>query len=328
MNGTAPIRSPFKFLDPYSRQDRHIFFGRDEEVERLYESVNKNRVVMVYGQSGTGKTSLVQCGLANRFEVTDWLPFFIRRGADINNALYQILGQSKAIGGSTVDQSNILSVLERISDRYVRPVYLIFDQFEELMILGSREEKELFKATIKAVAESGQTQSTYLIFILREEYFGRLDEFETVIPGFSDRRLRVEPMRTAKLEEVILQTCNSFRIRLENGRENARQIIKSLRSKGGISLPYLQVYLDMLWREDFERTHLSRWEEPGYPPLEFTTQEIQAFGNIENVLGRFLDERKQDLQNRLAKLFPDFPADGVMSLLDAFVTEELSLIHI
>ncbi|MDX1667580.1 MAG: ATP-binding protein, partial [Saprospiraceae bacterium] len=288
MTGHEDIRSPFKFLDPYTRGDQDIFFGRDEEVEKLYESVNKNRLVLVYGQSGTGKTSLVQCGLANRFEVTDWMPFFIRRGANINASLCQALSQSKAMGGSDIQPEQVTAALGRISDRYVRPVYLIFDQFEELMILGEPPEIEAFTLLIRDIMDGIDTQSTYLLFILREEYFGWLDEFEHIVPGFSDRRLRVEPMRPAKLEEVIMQTCASFNVTLEKGRENARQIIDSLRSKGGISLPYLQVYLDMLWREDYQRTDLSSWNGQGHPPLEFTTQEIESFGNIEDVLGRFL----------------------------------------
>ena len=49
-------------------------------------------------------------------------------------------------------------------------------------------------------------------------------------------------------------------IKLEKGRENARKIIENLKGKGGISLPYLQVYLDMLWREDFLRDYPEGWE--------------------------------------------------------------------
>ncbi len=72
---TSILHSPFKFLDPYGRDDISIFFGRDEEVETLYQHIQKNRLVLVYGTSGTGKTSIVQCGLMNRMYDTDWYPF-------------------------------------------------------------------------------------------------------------------------------------------------------------------------------------------------------------------------------------------------------------
>ena len=123
------VRSPFKFLDAYTREDRDLFFGREEEVEELYQFVQKNRIVLVYGPSGAGKTSLVQCGLANRFEATDWVPFYISRGNDLNESLLAEVGSSRALGGAPLSDEGLLDALERISTRYVRPVYLIFDQF-------------------------------------------------------------------------------------------------------------------------------------------------------------------------------------------------------
>ena len=67
--------SPFKFLDSYTREDKEIFFGRDREIEEMYQKVFEGKILLVYGISGTGKTSLINCGLANKFEDSDWLSF-------------------------------------------------------------------------------------------------------------------------------------------------------------------------------------------------------------------------------------------------------------
>ena len=78
--GTAPgQKSPFKFLDAYGAQDASVFFGRDEEIEALYRLLGESRLVLVYGKSGTGKTSLVQAGLSRKFSPTNWLPMTVRR---------------------------------------------------------------------------------------------------------------------------------------------------------------------------------------------------------------------------------------------------------
>ncbi|MEL6853326.1 MAG: ATP-binding protein, partial [Bacteroidota bacterium] len=88
------MKSPFKFLDAYTPEDSAIFFGRDQEVESLYELVFKSRLMLIYGQSGTGKTSLIQCGLGNKFDLTDWLPIFVRReNEDLNLSLEQALAE-------------------------------------------------------------------------------------------------------------------------------------------------------------------------------------------------------------------------------------------
>ena len=138
------INSPFKFLRPYQKEDINYFFGRKSETEELYEFVNRNRIVLVYGQSGTGKTSLIQCGLANLFEPTDWIPVYIRRKADINRSLIRelkaMLEPDPTATEEEFDGKNYLdelsSLVQQITAHYLRPVFLIFDQFEEVLILG------------------------------------------------------------------------------------------------------------------------------------------------------------------------------------------------
>jgi len=48
------IIPPFKFLDSYTKEDRDIFFGRDHEIEELYQKIFESKIPIVYGVSGTG----------------------------------------------------------------------------------------------------------------------------------------------------------------------------------------------------------------------------------------------------------------------------------
>ncbi|NJS15786.1 MAG: ATP-binding protein [Sphingopyxis sp.] len=144
--------SPFKFLNAYDRADKDQFFGRDAEVEELYRLVFQTSLVLVYGTSGTGKTSLIQCGLANRFQPTDWFELFVRRGDDINVSLDQAI-RTRADTPIVADVSVVDAVQSLYLD-YLRPVYLIFDQFEELFIMGSADEQRRFFETVAAVLTS------------------------------------------------------------------------------------------------------------------------------------------------------------------------------
>ena len=85
--------SPFKFLEAYSAQDKHLFFGRDQEIETLFNITFRSRFILVYGPSGTGKTSLIRSGLAKRLSDTDWFSLYIRRKQDINAALREELSK-------------------------------------------------------------------------------------------------------------------------------------------------------------------------------------------------------------------------------------------
>ena len=145
---------PFKFLDAYTAEDKDIFFGREEEVKQLYQMIYQSDILLLYGASGTGKTSLIQCGLASRFQQHDWLEAFIRRNKNLNESLQKAL---IALGGEK-KQANELGDLDWLNDlmegetttttattnlsttqqyikniylKHFRPIYLIFDQFEE-----------------------------------------------------------------------------------------------------------------------------------------------------------------------------------------------------
>ncbi|WP_343702379.1 ATP-binding protein [Chitinophaga sp.] len=345
------INSPFKFLDPYGRDDYNIFFGRDKEIKQLYQYIHKNRLVLVYGTSGTGKTSIVQCGLMNRMEDTDWTPFFIRRGENINESLRSILqktlsgrentetsvttamaGKTSVVQTLVVQRANmpqgntseqVFDALKNVNLRYLRPVYLIFDQFEELLIMGSDAEKKTFIEIVDHILCSSELQFCSMLFIMREEFFAGLSEFEKEVPDFCDRRLRIEPMNAKNVEEVIVKSCREFSITLKEGAANAQQIINVLTEKNTVSLPYLQIYLDQLWRTVYMNTGDKRTnpDEP-YPPLTFDANIIKRFGNMKEVLNRFIRERIDVIQDELEKEFPGIPADFVSNVLDAFVTPE------
>ena len=82
---------PFKFLDSYQREDKDFFFGRNEEIESLYQMIFQTKILLIYGTSGTGKTSLIQCGLANKFHTYDWLALPVRRGSNLISSLDKVL---------------------------------------------------------------------------------------------------------------------------------------------------------------------------------------------------------------------------------------------
>lgn len=343
------LNSPFKFLDPYGRDDYPIFFGRDEEVNALYQHIHKNRLVLVYGTSGTGKTSIVQCGLMNRMDDTDWTPLMVRRGDQLVDSLLAVTQKAAdptatempatTLSGRTQNKQapavlrtravseeapeKIYEALKGINLRYLRSVYLIFDQFEELLIMGGEEEKKSIIRIIDHILNDPELQFCNFLFIMREEFFAGLSRFEKDIPDFCDRRLRIEPMNNRNVEEVILKSCERFNIRLEQGAENAKEIIGVLAERQTVSLPYLQIYLDQLWRTVYMNTP-DKPEARGseWPPLQVNSTVIRRFGTLQDVLDRFMHERIHVIQEELEKQFPQIEDDFVANVLDAFVTSE------
>ena len=88
--------SPFKFLDAYQEADIDIFFGREKETEALYDALSGVKHLLVYGPSGAGKTSLIECGLRNQFSDADWFALTIRKGVNITGSFYTAINSALA----------------------------------------------------------------------------------------------------------------------------------------------------------------------------------------------------------------------------------------
>ena len=60
--------SPFVGPRPFEKEDSDRFFGRTRETEELLSLIIAHRAVLVYSQSGAGKSSLLRAGVIKRLE--------------------------------------------------------------------------------------------------------------------------------------------------------------------------------------------------------------------------------------------------------------------
>jgi WD40 repeat protein len=292
------IKSPFKFLDSYTLADRDIFFGRDQEITELYRRVFESRILLVYGISGTGKSSLINCGLASRFDDSDWLPVNVRRGSNIIESLNDAFNKQ-----SIKPFKKNLTFSEKLQSIYLdhfKPIYVIFDQFEELFILGSDDEITGFIKLIKEIVES-ETQCR-IIFIIREEFLAGITEFENDLPDIFSNRFRVEKMKRANAIHAIEGPCKVHNIETEPGL--SEELIDKLCPAGNeIELTFLQIYLDRIFR-------IASSEKQETDNLKLTKEILTRSGSVSDLLGQFLEEQIREL---------DDPDTG-MAILKSFVS--------
>lgn len=333
---------PFKFLDPYTKEDKVFFFGRDEEINYLYEIVIQTNIVFVYGPSGSGKTSLIQCGLASRFQDTDWFELFIRKGDNISESTTDAMLKSTityddedddfwddededgAFGTSTV--ASKLSVNQQmLVDLYNsvhKPIYFIYDQFEEIYTLGNDEEQCHFIELIRELEEVN-VPCTFL-FVMREEYLANLYDFEKAIPHLLRKKFRVEPMNFEKTKKVIFGVTNSdySNISLKGSpaeKDEIASIIfdKIREGRRIIQLPYFQIFMDRMYEQ------VSNLKNRRDQSVAFSLQNVQSMENIEVLLENFLDQQIHNIENRIIENdFQKIPNNLVMRILSPLVTLE------
>jgi len=67
---------------PFTTEEQDIFFGRREDLRRLYERIQLEPLVVLYGKSGLGKSSIINAGILPEVEKASQLSSFsIRFGA-------------------------------------------------------------------------------------------------------------------------------------------------------------------------------------------------------------------------------------------------------
>jgi hypothetical protein len=68
------MTNPYKGANSYQTSDARLFFGRDQDAERVITRVMNGRFTLLHAQSGAGKTSLLNARIIPGLEARGWLP--------------------------------------------------------------------------------------------------------------------------------------------------------------------------------------------------------------------------------------------------------------
>jgi hypothetical protein len=148
-------QNPWPGLRAFGESDRDFFFGRERETAELLGLVQRSPVVVLYGQSGLGKTSLLQAGLFPRLKELNFLPFRVRLdhadnapplARQITLAVAAELDRAQIKGPRPSDGETLWEYFHRVDvdfwgprNRLLTPV-IVLDQFEEIFTLGHHSE--------------------------------------------------------------------------------------------------------------------------------------------------------------------------------------------
>lgn len=309
---------PFKFLDAYTKADKSVFFGREKETNDLYDALSGVKHLLVYGPSGSGKTSLIECGLRNQFSDADWFALSIRRGDNINTSLYarvnEILAEKIAIypQSQRPEDSDIDfgELIKQLFEERFQPIYLLFDQFEELLILGSDTEKLEFFSHLNRLIN--YKVPCRILLIMREEFIGHLSEYEALCPSIFKHRFRLEKMRKEKVRTVINEMLETKEYQgfyaLDSNRILVDTILAKLPDeKREIELTHVQVFLSELWDRAKQLTPINQ-----LPLLH--SKLVTEEDDLEGVLNSFL-------KKQLNELVSDYGENSALEVLATMISE-------
>jgi hypothetical protein len=232
---------PYPGMASFGSAQRHLFFGRDAELDELATRAFHQPLLVVLGPSGCGKSSLVCAGLVPRLEdAADhrWVVRVIVPGSAPYAALCQALQASPALSpGETPAAADRLLARRPGATRLL----IVVDQAEAVFTQSSAEERTAFD---EAVSVLRVASNSCLLLLLRADFFGDLMASE-LWPLEASERLELASLPRSGLREAIIRPAAASGVHVEP--VLVERLLHDCAQEPG-ALPLLQETMVLLWR--------------------------------------------------------------------------------
>ena len=269
--------APYRGLRPLGADDRAVFFGRDAEVRAVVERLRTERVALIAGDSGVGKSSLVAAGvlpaivdgaLGARFTVARLVPGR-RPLAALAAALAPVCGVDEA---ELIERLAAPAELPRLLRR-CGAVAVVVDQLEELVTLAEPGEAAAAADALCELAGSG-ARDVVLIATLRADFLARIAALSRLRDELPRALYLLAPLSPAGLREAIAGPARALGWSFES---EATIDALATAATGPGALPLLAFALAELWEA----------RDPAHRMIPAAA--LDAIGGVAGALARHAD---------------------------------------
>jgi energy-coupling factor transporter ATP-binding protein EcfA2 len=307
--------NPFPGLRPFTMDECHLFFGRESQVDEILLKLSKHRCVTIMGYSGSGKSSLMNCGvvpvLLGGFMTNTsphWAVVASRPGvtpiANLTNSITNFLLQNGRIDPKDVQihQAIINSVLRSSPDglvevcRYIQAregenLFFLIDQFEEIFRFKDSGDVDFANdaaayVNLVMTAVHQKEVPIYVSINMRSDFIGDCASFHGLTQMINDSNYLV-PQMTRDQKRMAIEGP----IAVGGGRISVRLLKRLLSDLGDNQdqLPILQHAMMRTW--DYWIAN----REPGEP---IDIRHYNAIGKISQALSLHANEAYDELSSR------------------------------
>ncbi|MEQ9592427.1 MAG: hypothetical protein RLN86_07510, partial [Cyclobacteriaceae bacterium] len=304
--------NPFPGLRPFSISETHLYFGREGQIDDILVKLSAHRSVTVMGYSGSGKSSLMSCGLIPVLYggfMTEtgphWHILASRPGTspitNLTNSIveYQIKNQGLREEDREIHRAIINSVLRSGPNGLVEVagylqqhknenVFFLIDQFEELFRYhdAAREEASndatlYVNLILNAVKQ--KKSPVYLAINMRSDFIGDCAEFTGLTQMINESNYLI-PQMTREQQRMAIEGP----VAVGGGKISSRLVKRLLAdiSNQQDQLPILQHAMMRTW--DYWASN----REPGEP---MDIRHYNAIGKISQALSLHANEAYDEL---------------------------------
>jgi hypothetical protein len=251
--------SPFMGLHAFGLEDTDRYFGRAEAVRILLGKIARERLLIVSGPSGSGKSSLILAGLIPGLKSgavpgsEDWryLPAIVPGNDPLAALLVAIAPEDReqrtwvATHKPEFEQS-ASTVLSLVESQDPGPILLVVDQFEELFTL-CQEEAVRHRFAEALVRLSHSTRAAHrIVLTIREGFLSDAFRLGPLVRYRDNANIRFTPgaLSPRELSEVIERPAALVGLKFDEGVVD--ELIREVQGES-TALPLLQFTLRKLW---------------------------------------------------------------------------------
>ena len=302
---------PFPGLRPFRIEESHLFFGREGQSEDVLAKLAKNKFVAVIGASGSGKSSLMYCGLVPILYggfITEagsrWRIVTTRPGnspvENLANALQEISpGQKedqelqKSVSQAVLMRSS-KGLAECIKQLKLPPnenVLLLVDQFEELFrykasrkdVSTINESESFVSLLVEAVKQTDVP--VFVVLTMRSDFIGDCSQFQELTDLINNSNYLVPQMTRDDFREAIMGPVAVGGAKIEP------MLVQQLLNEVGDNpdqLPILQHAMMRTWEY---------WQQLNDPEKPIGLSDYEAIGKMEKALSEHANEAFDELSS-------------------------------
>jgi tetratricopeptide (TPR) repeat protein len=233
------MQNPYPGPRPFTQKESEVFFGRKKETADICDLILLYPVVVLYAESGAGKTSLVHAGLIpllkeHKFEVLGVgrvggkLPPALSKEGSPENVyasnfvascfetkleavnIHDLLTQplSLLMGKEPERSLDSQGAIEDEGKVEKQPQVIVLDQLEELFYTypGHWAQRRGFLSSLNDTILDGRTGlDRRLLLVIRQEYLPELETHSDVFPHLLRIRYHLQRLRKEQAKDAIIE---------------------------------------------------------------------------------------------------------------------------
>ncbi|WP_202818865.1 nSTAND1 domain-containing NTPase [Actinosynnema sp. ALI-1.44] len=261
--------APYVGLRAFGPDDANLFFGRERLVDEIISKLDRERMVLLFGASGSGKSSVMRAGVVPALTAAgDTVLLFTPGARPIERCSVRLGSMLGMTAGAVMDECLrddrglhrlVAQALDGCDDDAT--MVIVVDQFEEVFALCEDEDERA--KFIKALTTAASTPDSRCRVVLgmRSDFFTHCSAYPALLDAMPDGQVVAGAMSAEELRRAVAEPARRMKCTVESAL--VADLVAQAYGRPGV-LPLVSHVLLQVWaRRSGNRLTVSGFQAAG-----------------------------------------------------------------